>query len=378
MKNINFITAILSLLLFQVFIALPVAADNRHGYTPLGADKQLTLNLFTVGAGNSETFNDAVQVRYNNGYLLSTIDDVVLINKASENISSYREGQDLSTEYRPFFSVTDTIFLHITNTGISNYRFKISTQNFGVTGLVVRLHDNYLNTSRVLNTYGGNTNHDFGVTADPASADPFRFMIVFITARPLPVTFNDFTAKQTPGLGALTTNIALQWQVSNQLNILQYEVERSANGTDFGRVAIQAAIATGGSHTYNWLDEQHSMVTPQQPLIHYYRIRCVGISGEISYSKTISIKVGKPIPGIHIYPNPVINNNIALQLHNIDKGMYQLRLFNSEGQVVFSKAVNYNGSNTLTVSPVSSIARGNYYLEITGGAGVKITKLVAK
>lgn len=360
-----------------VLFAMPATAGNRNGYTTWGADRQLSLNLVTVGTGNSETFNDALLVRYNHGYLLSTSDDLALIQKTSENISSYRDGQDLAEENRPFFSVSDTIFLHITNTGIRDYRFKINMQNFSVTGLLVRLYDHYLHTSRVLDTYGATTNHDFNVTADPASADPFRFTIVFVTARPLPVTFTGFTAKQTPGLGVQTTNIALQWQVSNQLNIFQYEVERSSNGTDFGRVAVQAAVATAGSHLYNWLDEHPATGTQQQPLINYYRIRCTGIGGEISYSKVISIKAGKPIPGIHMYPNPAINNSIALQLNNIEKGMYRLRLFNSEGQVVFSKAIHYNG-NTLTVSPVSSIATGNYYLEISGGAGVKITKLLVK
>lgn len=356
---------ILLLFFTQAFFNMSAVAGNKHNNATSGPDRQLQLNLVILNPGNIESLVDGMLVRYNSGYLASTLDDDEKITNPGENISSYREAKDLSEERRPFFYPTDTIFLHISNTGIRNYRFKITMLQFSFTGLMVRLDDNYLHTGRILDTGGGTDNVDFSITADPASADPFRFRIVFVTASSLPVTLTAFAATQQG------KNIALEWKVSNQLNMLQYEVERSTNGISFSNAVIQPALGNGSSHTYNWLDEHAIAGT------NFYRIRCVSIAGDISYSIVISVKTGGTISGVNIYPNPVVNNATALQFTNMPKGTYSLRLLNSMAQVLFTKTVYHNGSNsTQTFTPESIMAKGNYYLEVSGPGDLKMSKLV--
>lgn len=364
MKNLKAPVFIIAWLL-PAFFSGPAMAGNKPGAALCGADKELLVDLAGVGSGNTETYIDGLWVRYNNGYLATTSDDDEKLGKSGENLSSFREGKDLSEERRPLFQATDTVFLHITNTSISSYRFKIHMVNFSVTGLAARLEDNYLHTVRNLDTYGSTDNIDFEVTADPASADPFRFRIVFITARTLPVTITGFTAL------AQSKNIALQWKVSNQLNILQYEVERSADGIHFKSQAILAATATGSSQTYNWLDE-HAITGD-----NFYRIRCTGIAGDISFSSVINVKFGKPASDISIYPNPVINATVALQFTDMEKGYYQFRLINSGGQTVFTHQQLHNGVNgNISIRFGQHIVAGNYILEIGGPDNVKITKML--
>lgn len=354
------------LLFFSLaFFTVKTIAGNNPGNATGGPDKQVQLDLVTLDPGNIESLVDGLRVRYNNGYLASTADDAEKISKSGENISSYREGKDISEERRPFFYPADTIFLHITNTELRNYRFKITMQQFSITGLMARLDDNYLHTSRILDTGGGTDNIDFSITADPASADAFRFRIVFITARILPVNITRFAATQQG------KNIALEWKVSNQQNMLQYEVERSTNGINFTRTAIQPATGTGSSQAYNWVDEHAVTGT------NFYRIRCVGIANDISYSVIISVKTGSTFSGISIYPNPVTGNTIALQFTNMPKGIYTLRLLNLMGQVMFCGTAVHNGSSgTQTITPESSMAKGNYYLEISGPGDLKTSRSV--
>jgi hypothetical protein len=362
MKTRKILTSLTAVLLFSVLTA---TANNKAGKVTNGPDKQLLLDLVTVDPGNFETYVDGLAVRYNTGYLASTADDIDKISRAGENIASYREVRDLSDEKRPLFYSTDTIFLHITNTGIRDYRFKIIMQQFSVTGLMAKVDDNYLHTSTLLDTYGSITNIDFSVTADPASADPFRFTIVIITARPLPVNITKFAATQQ------AKNIALEWKVSNQLNMLKYEVERSTNGINFTTAAVQSAIA-GNSYTYNWVDEHTTTGN------NFYRIRCVGITGSTSYSTIVNVKMGSDFSGINIYPNPVINNIIALQFTGMQKGIYNLRLLSSMGQVLFTNSINLNSSNsTQTVTPLGNMAKGNYYLEIVGPDNFKVSKSIS-
>lgn len=354
-----------------VFSAMPAVADNRPIAAKRAPDKQVMLNLLTLDSGNIELLVDGLSVFYNNGYLLSTADDVVKTAKMGENISSYRESKDLELERRPLFNNTDTIFLHIINTSIRNYRFKINMQQFNVTGLMAKLEDSYLKTFRILDTYGSTSNIDFSVTADAASADPFRFRIVIITALPLPVTITSFAATQAG------KNIALEWKVSNQLNMLEYEIEKSANGINFTKAATVPVVGNS-SYTYQWLDEQVTTGNMQHPVNNFYRVRCIGIGGYINFSKVISIKAGYPISGISIFPNPVTNNIISMQFTNMQEGFYALRLLNSTGQVLFTQTINHSGINgTQTIMPLSSMVKENYYLGITGPGNLKMTKLIS-
>ncbi len=363
MKALN--TLILTALVLSCSVLSATAGNGPVNRTGGGPDKLILLDLLTVDPGNIETSVDALLVRYNNGYLASTLDDADKIGKAGENISSYREIRDLSEEKRPLFYSTDTIFLHITNTAIRDYRFKIHMQQFNVTGLMAKVVDNYLHTSTLVDTYGSTTNVDFSVTAAPASADPFRFSIVIITARPLPVNITSFAATQQ------SKNIALEWKVGNQLNMLQYEVERSADGIHFSKLATQPAIS-GSSHTYNWVDD-HTLTGN-----NFYRIRCLGTTGGVNYSTTINVKMGTTISDINIYPNPVTNNIITLQFTGMQKGVYNLRLLSSMGQALYTTTINNaSSSSTQTLMPPCNLAKGNYYLEIVGPDNSRASKLVS-
>jgi len=317
-------------------------------------DRELLVDLFALATGNAETYVDGVQVRYNTGYLASTTDDDDKPGKSGETLASFRENKDLSAERRPLFSGSDTIFLRITNTLVSNYRFKIQMINFSVTGLVARLEDHYLHTAKILDTYGNTDMLDFSVTADPASADPFRFSIVIITARSLPVNFTAFTARQS---SSGTAN-ELEWQVSNQQNIASYMVERSANGLQFTGLATLAA--NGGVAAYRYTD--------QQPLAgnSYYRIRSMGLGGEVKLSQLLLVKSGKAAPSFTVYPNPVTDHTATLQFSNKDKGLYQLQLINTAGQTVYKTQVQHHGGNgSYLLLPDAGIAPGQYILQLS-------------
>ena len=376
MKTQNYKAALACIILFIApFFLIPVTAsakENRNTNSTKGSrnwapDKQLVLNLYGLFTGNVESLADGLRVRYNDGYLSSTADDIVKMMNFGENISSYRENRDLVIERRPLIIATDTIYLHFTNANIHDYRFKINTVNFESSGLIAYLQDSYTGSSGIINLDGSINNIDFTVSNDPATASPFRFRIVFGVPAALPVTISSFKAS------CQGKQVVLNWQLSNQLNMQQYEVERSTDGIHFTSKNIQPVTGNnGGSASYNWIDNYPATGN------NFYRIRCVGIGGDITNSPVINVKTGSGIGDISIYPNPVINNTIALQFTDMAKGVYQLRLLGSSGEVVFTKAINHTGSNSAqTVLLGSGIARGNYYLEISGPGDLKITKGVS-
>ena len=65
------------------------------------------------------------------------------------------------------------------------------------------------------------------VDANAGSSAGDRFRIVMKPAVVLPVTITAVKAYEQSG------KIAVEWQVSNQINIREYQVEKSLNGKDF-------------------------------------------------------------------------------------------------------------------------------------------------
>ena len=318
-------------------------------------DQQIIANLMIVNPGNIASLADGIRLRFDNSYSASTNDDIEKMGNFAENISSYRNGKKLIVEQRPMITSGDTIFLHFTNTGIKDYRFKINTQDFVQTNVTAWLQDTYLNTNSSLDLSGGVKDFDFTVTSDVASANADRFRIVFTLSGPLPVTFTSIKAYQ------LANDIAVEWKVSNQVNIDHYEVEKSINGFDFSKAGTTVATGINGSDAnYNWLDI-HAVTGD-----NFYRIRCVGTGGEVKYSAVAKVLITKGNPSITVYPNPVVNRTLTLQLTDMAKGTYTIRLINMTGQVVMTKGIIHNGGNASQALDVDkNIANGIYQLEIT-------------
>ena len=66
-----------------------------------------------------------------------------------------------------------------------------------------------------------------------------------------------------------------------------------------------------------------------------------------------------------VYPNPVTDGNINLQLINHSKGRYAIRLMNKSGQLIMVKQIEHEeGSSTETLK-VKLLSHGAYQLEVT-------------
>jgi Peptidase family M1 domain len=346
-----------------VSIVNPIVAD--------ATDQQLIANLMVVDA-NGASLADGIRMRFDNSYLAAIDDDAIKIGNFGANLASYRESKSLIVEKRPLIHDYDTVFLRMTNTGIKNYRFQIGTIDFAQPALKAWLKDAYLGTATEIDLTGAVNDIDFSVTTEPGSAAADRFMIVFAAKSVVPMTFTGIKAYQTAGANTQSNSIAVEWNVANQINIQKYEVERSSDGNNFGSLVTLLATGVNGSNVdYNWTDND--------PMIgdNYFRIRAVSNSGEIKYSNIVNVKIEKLRPVITVYPNPVINHSIGLQLAGLEKGNYQLQLINTMGQVVSTYALLHSGTNAVQNIKVSkNISRGYYSLEIVKPDGSKTVKAV--
>ena len=343
-----------------------VSVVNPIVNTP--GDQQLFVNLMVKNNNNVISLADGIRVRFDGAYNSNTSDDYVKMGNFDENISSFREGKKLIVEKRPMIVSKDTIFLRITNTGVKDYQFQIGTFDFVQTNASAFVEDSWLNTSTPINLRSI-TDINFSVTSDPASANQDRFKIVFATAGPLPVTFTNVKAQQQ------VKDILVEWKVSNQLNIAQYEVEKSIDGLNFSKVNAQASILTNtGNAGYNWLDVQAVEGD------NFYRIRSIGNNGYIKISEVVKVTIGKGKQLITVYPNPVVNKLASVQFSNMEKGTYWLRLISTSGQVVSNQQLIHNGGSGIYPLKLNNdVTAGAYQLEITklGGTTTNQTIIVS-
>src|SRR5204863_9841016 len=181
----------------------------------------------------------------------------------------------------------------------------------------------------------GTTTYDFTVTSDVNSAAANRFRIVFKPQSNLPVTFTSVAANEK------NNGVSVEWKVENELNISSYDVEKSVDGRNFTKMFNTVATGqnSGGAAVYNWLDLKS--VTGD----NFYRIRSISKDGKAAYSKVVKVAVIKGRSGFAVFPNPVSDGIIALQMNNIPAGIYSVRLINNDGQTLSKEVINHIGGN---------------------------------
>jgi len=179
----------------------------------------------------------------------------------------------------------------------------------------------------------------------------------------LPVTLTGVKAYQQ------NIGIAVEWTTQSETDIVQYEVEKSANGSNFSKINTTAA-KSGTNNAYNFFD--------QSPIsgANYYRIKMIALNGEMKYSNIVVVKLNSKGTALEIYPNPVVGNSVQLQLSNWEKGNYSMKLFNQFGQQVLNRTINHLGGSSNQTVALGTLAAGVYELRLSNGTTVITKKLI--
>ena len=324
------------------------------GFNPVVSSEQFVTNLYAVNGGVN-TLADGNLVLYDNTYSNSVdANDALKLNNFGLNLGLLRTGNNLSVEKRQIIGSTDTVFYNITGAPQQQYQLEFIASNLNHPALYGFLQDTYLATTTPLNL-NGSTLVNFTIDANPLSGTASRFRVVFSPISTLPISVSNLTAHAQN-----TSEIMVEWSVENERNMQQYEVEKSIDGVSFTSRTIVIANNANTAH-YRWLDA--NAVSGY----NYYRIKSVSLNGEIHYSFVVKVLEGGPgRQEIIVYPNPVTDGRINLQLNNMPAGSYGLKLFNAAGQVVFSKQVMHQqGSSSESIYSKAGLAKGIYQLEVT-------------
>ncbi|MBS1509875.1 MAG: hypothetical protein JST86_03490, partial [Bacteroidetes bacterium] len=148
----------------------------------------------------------------------------------------------------------------------------------------------------------------------------------------------------------------LNWAIANEQNVLQYELQRSADGVTFSTINTQAAQNNNSMALYTYDDA----VT--QAGKWYYRLRCTDILGAVKYSAIIQINIAATDNNaLYVIKNPV-KENIEIFAAASAKGKYQYTIANTAGQVMQAGTLDIKTQGVYNITFNSYFTPGVYVL----------------
>jgi len=322
-----------------------------------GPGKRLRTSLYSL-PNNTTHLIDGTLIEFDETFSNDVDDmDALKMNNFGENIGIRKNGRNLSVEFRSDLVPTDTLFYALGQLSRQTYQLTLVTEGLEQPGIVAFFEDLYLQTSTALNL-NGTTNIAFTIDANATSSRFDRFRIVFKQLVPVPVTFTNITAVWE------NKDARVTWQVENEINIDHYELEKSADGRLFNKIATVTAT---GSSTYSNLDRQAFVGD------NFYRVRSVGQNGEASYSEIVQLSSGKEMESITVYPNPVKSGVVGLMMYNQPAGDYLVKLYGINGQLLYTQRFFHpGGTGKKDIRVGAVIARGLYRLEISRPGNTRV------
>lgn len=148
---------------------------------------------------------------------------------------------------------------------------------------------------------------------------------------------------------------AVNWQTLSEINTARFHIEYGNDGRNFSRVGTVNAsrITQGSNYRFN-----HDIVSSQDM---YYRLAIEEDNGAIQYSEILRIG-GTRANGIRVYPNPVANGILNLEVSR--EPVNEIKVYHSNGSVLYKKSFDHFTGNSKIYLP--NLPAGVYLVEVTG------------
>jgi len=225
-------------------------------------------------------------------------------------------------------------------------------------------------TLKLKNPNTGNNSLIFESSKAANKARRPRLEIAYTVPTSLPITLNSFTAS---AITSPYTKIA--FSTSNETNTKSIQLERSYNGVDFALATTLAAKGNKGNNNYDYTDIVDAAATKV-----YYRLKAINNNGNYSYSNTIAILVAvanKKGITVAVYPNPVRNNALSINLCLLKEEAVAIRVFDMNGKVVAHQTVQATkGQNTVSIASFKNLIAGIYTVNVTSSSEVVNKKVI--
>ncbi|WP_207495227.1 right-handed parallel beta-helix repeat-containing protein [Aridibaculum aurantiacum] len=186
-----------------------------------------------------------------------------------------------------------------------------------------------------------------------------------ITDCPVPVNLYSFKGEKQA-----STN-RLEWTTLTEANNAGFELQRSADGTNFSALAFAESKAANGFSnrplTYSYNDVRPLATN------NYYRLKQMDKDGKVTFSQIVLLKGAKvnAVTISNIYPNPVKNDlNVVIASPATEK--IQLVVTDVTGKVMANAAYQLQAGDNVIKLDVERYSTGTYIIKATCANGCDI------
>jgi hypothetical protein len=237
------------------------------------------------------------------------------------------------------------------------YGIQIGGTGFGTVGALTDLR--LMRASDVVATNGGTaagstvTNFNVirtGLTFTNLSGSSFYVGSISAIQTPLPITLLNFTGE------IAADGVLLKWATSMEKNFDRFEIERSTDGTHYtylDAVAAKGARDIRTDYSYTDINAPAGRV--------YYRLKQIDLDGTYDYSPVVTVAAAVRATGLAIYPNPVVNHKITVNLPE-STAQGTLTLIDQVGNTIFRTTL---AAGEQGIDLDEAIRPGIYYARIT-------------
>ena len=304
--------------------------------------------LIRVGLKNtSNSLLDEVVARFNSHGSPEYVSDwdAASFSSAAQTLTIAKQTKHLAIATFSDSIKADTIPIIVKSSAAGTFNLAFSDYEGLDNSVSITLLDKYLSTTQDIRA---NQVYQFNVTSDTASVSASRFSIVINAPQGLPVTFTSITGKLIDG------EASIKWTIANELGINQYELEHSVDGINY---SLLTTIKASGASNYSAID-----ATPASGS-NYYRIKAMGVSGNVFYSKAVQVTNTIATNNIaKIYPTLIADNTFTVQFTSMPVGNYQVLVTDMLGKVILTKQLT-SPTQSIDLSN-QAIASGTYQVTI--------------
>ena len=181
---------------------------------------------------------------------------------------------------------------------------------------------------------------------------------------PLPVSFIGLVANR-----AADNSVALKWDVTEEINVAEYRIERSENGTTF----IDAGgVNAKGKSIYSFTDHPSSTGTL------FYRVKSVDADGKTKYSGILRLAANASSSAgdrVLVYPSPA-EDQVMVEHGKAGRGS-SMTITSVDGRLL--RMVNPVEGATHTPVTVTGFRPGLYLVRFDDGKGaIETVKFIKK
>lgn len=175
----------------------------------------------------------------------------------------------------------------------------------------------------------------------------------------LPIAFTNLAA--TPVDNRF---IRVDWTTSKEVNVANFEIERSLDGVNFQQLTTHSAAGNSNTPSDYFINDY--AVLPGQD--YYYRIKTIFANNSNEHTRSVvaalSGQAGEGYEGAVLFPNPVSSGNVNLNIASLKQREANIQVYNTLGQLLHTQAITMQTGVNQYQLPTNNWAAATYIVKI--------------